>query len=116
MNIIYLYPTSFWPPGAPAPRANVKPVNDVILVRHKPKIMDASSSVLAERSPRCESDPRRKSRLRRRREREKQRRPAKAAKEQEAKLARRKLRDTVRRAAQSISEAREAQLQRLGSN
>ena len=95
MNIIYLYPTSFWPPGAPAPRANVKPVNDVILVRHKPKIMDASSSVLAERSPRCESDPRRKSRLRRRREREKQRRPAEIAKEQKAKLARRRLRDTV---------------------
>ena len=78
--------------------------------------MDVSSSVLAERSPRCEYDPRRKSRLRRGKEREKQRRPAETAKEQEAKLARRKLRDTVCRAAQSISEAREAQLQRLGSN
>ena len=73
--------------------------------------MDASSSVLAERSPRCESDPRRESRLRLRREHEKQRRPAETAE-----LARRRLRDAVRRAAQSISEARETQLQRLRSS
>ena len=42
--------------------------------------------------------------------------PQKQLNNREARLARRRLRDRARHAAQSISEAREAQLQRLRSN